>query len=348
MIEHQFYFSCPNNHISFSHQIEQASEACSICKIGPLTRIEPRTTASHSFFSDLDRCGRYSFYRHELQLRLNHENKEAMDAGTLWHVGMQTLHSSQHKEKTIQERLLLAIKEISKEAEKTKNFPMTKNDSKNRSLECLIENLYLYSKKYQFQLFEVLNSLDGKPLTEINFATLLDDSIIYRGIIDAVVNYQGKNYVVEYKSTSMLNSPMLEKYRIDSQITSYIGVAQELLGIKIDGAIVDILGLYGKVDPSRHLVRVFTTRTKKQLQDWKLQAIRKYQHFLWMRESKNWDQNTSACTMWNRTCEYLEPCLLWGTSIQKNILQSNYLIQERRELQERELRKDSAVLNFEE
>ena len=327
----QLLMMCPNNHFNQVHP--DAKESCGICGMSPLNKIPIRTTISHSFLSDLDRCSRYAYYRHLLSLRAIREEKTAMNAGTLWHMAMQAWHGE--KGGTPESRKKVATKTLLNGLELFPDFPLTREQSKNRSLENLVDNIGLYSSKYGLSPFNVLRDENDKPLTEINFAILLQNGteppVVCRGIIDAIVEYDGRNYTVEYKSTAMLNTPMMEKFRTDSQISTYIMAAREILGIPIYGAIVDIVGLFGKVDPSKHLVRIFTSRTEQQLEGWKNAAVRKYMKWEENKETGNWDQSTGACNMWNRVCEYMEPCLAWGTKGHKNILQSGYVVEVRRE-----------------
>lgn len=72
-------------------------------------------------------------------------------------------------------------------------------------------------------------------LTEITFVQPLADDVVMVGTIDALVEWNGRFYVLDWKTTGNMSSTWLKKFRMSTQITGYTYAAihqchKEVLG----------------------------------------------------------------------------------------------------------------------
>lgn len=129
---------------------------------------------------------------------------------------------------------------------------------------------------------------------------------------DAIVSWRRSIFLLEHK-TAAKNDPRDElKYEVDLQLTAYIYAVSKLLGIKVDGAVMNML-VKTKV-PQFSRFTVF--RSEEQLQLFEGQFVDMAREILWRRrrvrngENPNivWRQNTRECFRYGE-CQYRALCL---------------------------------------
>lgn len=129
-------------------------------------------------------------------------------------------------------------------------------------------------------------------LVEVGVAHPLTDDgdIVFCGRLDAGVDYTDSLYIVEHKSTGRVSPLWLRGWRLDSQPTGYIWLAEQHVAKPVTGVIINALE-FSRLPSSdkrctRHAVpyeecghlhatfdMVVVTRTPEQLAEWRKTAI---------------------------------------------------------------------------
>jgi len=111
-----------------------------------------------------------------------------------------------------------------------------------RTVENGLKLLGHYSKVYANEPFKVI----GTP--EQGFVFPLGD-ILWGGRMDLPVLWDNEVWIVEHKTCARLDSNFFKQFKMDSQVTSYIMGAEEYLGRKCSGCIINAL------EPWKELIR---------------------------------------------------------------------------------------------
>lgn len=96
-----------------------------------------------------------------------------------------------------------------------------------------IELLKQYFERYKKEPFSVLQS-------ELKFEVPLDSHTLV-GRTDAIINWDGRFKLLEHKTTSKLGQNYLNKFNLDSQLTSYIYGIRKALKIDIQEVVLNCL-----------------------------------------------------------------------------------------------------------
>ena len=325
-------FTCQNNHYVQQQLGEtEMQQDCTECGSPAIVIPQKDQQLSHSFVNDLDRCERYAYFRRFLHLHPKKEYTIAINAGSLWHIAMRAWHSTKGSKDT---RIDAAKSAVLSNIDQYPDFPYFPNDEKGysdvRSVDHLFHTLDLYVKHYgEFDDFSV-TELEGVRTNEIKSHTLIEvekKQIIHTSVIDQIgIMKDGQYCVVDFKSTRMLTQGSLAAHRMSHQFTGYLYAVRELTGIPVTRVIVDIIGWFKHVDPIKHFVRVFTTRTPQQIEDWKHQMVRRWERWEHLKSTEEWDQKTSSCGMWNQQCPYMGPCASWKGEMMHAMLRSDYKV----------------------
>ena len=127
------------------------------------------------------------------------------------------------------------------------------------------------------------------------------EPIEYGGIYDLLVEFSGHLYVVDHKSTSVLGPMYFNQFKPNNQMTGYVWAAQQMSSKKIDGAIINAIGVK-KTGPTV-FKREITSRSAEGIESWLKNlwhACCSIQHH---KLTGYWPLNTSACTQYGQ-CEY--------------------------------------------
>lgn len=137
-------------------------------------------------------------------------------------------------------------------------------------------------------------------LVEIGFTYPLADDVMFYGRYDGVVEEKasGQLYVMDHKTTGQLSSDWAETFRLSTQMTGYIWAAEQLMGKRITGAIINGIQIsklpdaiqnkdgsirkckdHGiPIDECRHShvkdTLAITQRTPEQIDTWKTQTLK--------------------------------------------------------------------------
>ena len=270
------------------------------------------------------RCPRYAFYRHELHLKRTSESSLALNAGTLWHTLMCSWYGSQSLGLSREERILSAMETMLAQA---KDMPdILSGDDPIRNPSHITEVFVAYTQKYgerdHFQVFID----DGEPYVEKGFSLeMWDGGPLFVGRVDGLVNWNGRLFVLEHKTTSRVTQAYMDKWRMDFQTPGYVYAIRELTGLPIVGTLINVAAWHKNIVPDKTFFRVPVTRNPGQMKMWKTQTIRWYQKYQEARESGEWDMNDGSCTMYNQVCPYMDICCATNPETQKTIIENNYI-----------------------
>ncbi len=127
------------------------------------------------------------------------------------------------------------------------------------------------------------------------------EPIEYGGIFDLLVEWSGKLYVLDHKTTTQFGSYYNYQWRPNNQITGYVWGAQQLSGRPVDGAIINITAWYKS--SATKFDRHITNREPVDVAHW-LENLRRVANIIHRaRLLGEFPQNTSACTLYG-LCEF--------------------------------------------
>jgi PD-(D/E)XK nuclease superfamily protein len=197
-----------------------------------------------------------------------------------------------------------------------------------RTKEKCVSVMIQYAKQYAHESWQVVGMPDN-PVVEIPFTldsgmylpcaecwNLADtdpyeplcrncnapkEPIEYGGIYDLLVEFGGNLYVVDHKSTSMMGSGYFNQFKPNNQMTGYIWAASQMSGKKVNGAIINAIGIY-KTGTTK-FEREITSRSPLAIEAWKLNVYHECVQIKQHERDGFWPMRTGACTQYG-LCEY--------------------------------------------
>jgi len=173
------------------------------------------------------------------------------------------------------------------------------------------EMLKVYHDKYLDQPFEVLG-------VEESFSLLLPNNISYTGRRDKRVKWQGAEWIIDHKTTSMLSATFLQTIKPNTQFDGYVWSARKE-GYNCVGVILDALlvakGIANASWRNNHecVARNVSYRDEEDLKQFEDRVISVSTDIATLENlaesHEEWRQNTDACTKWNSLCPYRKLCL---------------------------------------
>jgi hypothetical protein len=127
------------------------------------------------------------------------------------------------------------------------------------------------------------------------------EPLLYGGIFDGLVEFSGKLYVLEHKTTSQMGSRYFHQFRPNNQVSGYVWGAQKMSGSRVGGAIINAIGVY-KASATK-FERQITTRTDAEIDEWLENVYRSaamIQHCL---HHNYWPMFTGSCTQYG-LCDF--------------------------------------------
>lgn len=225
------------------------------------------------------------------------------------------------------------------------NLPIDDYRTKEKCLNTMVE----YSKNYPMETFKVIGMPDN-PVVEVAFTIetgmylpcdecwLLDsepfeplcencqkpkEPIEYGGIFDTLVEFSGQVFILEHKSTSVLGPSYFNQFKPNNQVTGYIWGASEMSGTKVNGAIINAIGIYkaGKTKFERHI----TTRNATAIEEWKRDVYAECLAIKSNERREHFSKRTSACTLYG-LCEFHSIHTLDHETERRKRLETDYVV----------------------
>lgn len=193
-----------------------------------------------------------------------------------------------------------------------------------------------YNTFYPSEPFTVLKSPEGKPFIEVPFACPLGEvevnslltirhpdgsikqenvgtvRIMWQGRIDMIVEYEGRTYIFDHKTTSMLGPTYFREFEMSSQFRGYTWAAQHLLNTPIAGAIINAIGVRRptKSGKSLEFERKTVTASPEVLAEWQLDTLHIITDFIEMVRRQHMPQHTRWCVGKYGLCQFFDVCTL--------------------------------------
>lgn len=166
---------------------------------------------------------------------------------------------------------------------------------------------------------------NGQAAVEHSFRLDADNGIILSGHLDRLVEYGGKPYIQDQKTTGTTITPrFFESFSPDTQMSLYSFAGRAIFDIAVKGVIID--GAQIAVGFSR-FERGFTFRSPDQLDEWYDNAM---SHILRAREATEeqyFPMNTSSCGNYGG-CEFRHICNK-APSVREQFLKGDFVRGER-------------------
>lgn len=133
-----------------------------------------------------------------------------------------------------------------------------------------------------------------------NCATELEP-IEYGGIFDGLIEFSNHVFILEHKSTSVLGGSYFNQFKPNNQVCGYIWAASQLSGKKVDGALINAIGVY-KAGATK-FERKMTSRSDVAIAEWKRSVQATCAEIKHHERTGLWPMRTQACTLYG-LCEF--------------------------------------------
>lgn len=233
--------------------------------------------------------------------------KTAADFGTAIHLALEHYYKNGMSDQSISEAINLFAESFSDKQDIT--------DEK-RTLAKGLDILSKYFTKYRHEPFNVIT-------TEVGGAMELGE-YLYTFRIDLATEWYSPRgvYGWDHKTTSSLGRLVVKP---NNQFTGYMAALSETYE-NLLGFMVNMIGVYktdktkdkstGKMIEREILVRTPTARTRKEIEDWKIETIHLIHEIENCQMKDVWPKHTNFCTAYSSKCMYLDLC----TSQDKDII----------------------------
>lgn len=141
------------------------------------------------------------------------------------------------------------------------------SDHNTKTRENLIRTIIWYIDQFgEDDSLHTIKLANGKPAVELSFRMEVDDGLMLCGHLDRFVDYGGKPYITDNKTTgSTISSRYWDQWSPDTQMSLYTYAGKAIFDIPVKGIIIDAAQI--AVGFSR-FERGFTFRDDAQLQEW--------------------------------------------------------------------------------
>lgn len=241
--------------------------------------------------------------------------------GSAYHDGLEAFERSVAKGADRHEALRVAIRSALKHV-------LPEEDTA-RTRETLIRALVWYEANYRNDMARPIILPNGKPAVELSFRVELpfsfshsDVPVIYCGHIDSLVDYQGRIFAMERKTTkTALSEHYWQRYVFSSQISGYVLAAEANFSVEVGGAIIDATQV--GVNFARFGRRV-AARVKAHQEEWLLDL-----HY-WLSQldaafaANRWPHNHESCGKYGG-CQFKSVCFA-NPSVRDVVLRDEFRI----------------------
>ncbi len=258
-------------------------------------------------------CPQYYYWRIEKKIEKARDKKTAADFGSSIHSALEHYYKNGMTDPSIVEGTRIFIEKFS---------PYQDDTDDKRTLAKGIEILLNYFERYRQEPFNVVT-------TEIGGAVELGP-YLYVSRIDLAVEWLSPKgiYGIDHKTTSSIKRTVAKPH---NQITGYCYTLSQTY-LNVLGFILNMIGVYKdeeeidktapKVPSSKTgkliyakkkrevLVRMPTTRTQVEIDQWKRETLHLISQIEQCREKGVWPKHSpNYCTAYRGLCQYLDLCL---------------------------------------
>lgn len=162
---------------------------------------------------------------------------------------------------------------------------------------------------------------DGKAAVEYTFALPVDDGLLFTGHIDRLVEYAGKPYVQDQKTTgATISSRYFEGYSPDTQMSMYTFAGKAIWNVPVHGVMIDAVQV--AVGFSR-FERGFTFRSDSQLNEWYDDTMYHIERARNAVKENRFPMNRTACGNYGG-CQFRQMCSK-SPEVRRQFLKASYV-----------------------
>lgn len=162
---------------------------------------------------------------------------------------------------------------------------------------------------------------NGKPAVEHSFRLEADNGIILSGHLDRMIEYGGKVYIQDQKTTgSTITGRFFDNFNPDSQMSLYTFAGKSIFGLPIKGVMID--GAQIAVGFTR-FERGFTFRTDDQLDEWYDNSMYHIEKARQATRDNHFPMNPASCGNYGG-CEFRHICSK-APSVREQFLKGDFV-----------------------
>lgn len=169
----------------------------------------------------------------------------------------------------------------------------------------LVRTIVWYLEHFKDDEAKTMILSNGEAGVEYSFKLPVDDGIVFAGHIDRMVEYAGKPYVQDQKTSGATISPRyFEGFNPDVQFSMYSFAGRMIFNIPVTGVMIDAAQI--AVGFSR-FERGFTFRSEPQLEEWYDESLKIIHNIRGMTKENYFPMNRTACGNYGG-CEFRDVC----------------------------------------
>jgi hypothetical protein len=207
-----------------------------------------------------------------------------------------------------------------------------------------------YNNHYPIEAFEVLQLPSGLPAIEVPFAVPLGEitvnspmwvrspkgevaekqvgtiKIIWTGKIDLIYRREGRIYIMDHKTTSMMGPNYFKEFDLSSQVYGYLWAAAKLLNQPIAGFIVNALAVRKQTKTGKRFEfeRYPIPGDDFLVAEWIEDTLHIISDFIEMAKRAYFPKHTKWCVGKYGLCPYIQVCQLPEHSKETILMSGNF------------------------
>jgi hypothetical protein len=195
------------------------------------------------------------------------------------------------------------------------------SDHNTKTRENLIRTIIWYLDQFKDDPCATVILSDGTAAVEHSFKLPIDNNYILCGHLDRLVDYSGKLYVQDQKTTgSTISGRFFEGFNPDTQMSLYTFAGKAIFNLPVKGVMID--GAQIAVGFTR-FERGFTFRDDGQLAEWYDNALYTIERARTAVHEQHFPMNPSSCGNYGG-CEFRGICGR-SPSVRKNFLAGEFI-----------------------
>lgn len=289
--------------------------------IHPLPLEEGVLCIDNSFLEWLTTCPRGCEYNRILK-RTSKGSKPSLDFGTAIHSALE------HRYKAFGTQPVIETDCYEQQGKILEKFfeenPPPEDDYRN--LNWALEVVRHYNTRYNIEPFNLLTDDEGKPLVELSFALPLFDyehptaglvPVYYTGRIDLPIVQDGRIYVMDHKTTSLMGQTFFDDLRVSPQQVGYAWAFEQLTQKKVNGFLINaIRSKQAPMKPKGGLDAWWEENFQRQREylyphsfpEWHYNTIALVEEFMWHHARGYFPQKKKWCVGKYGHCQYYQVC----------------------------------------
>lgn len=194
------------------------------------------------------------------------------------------------------------------------------SDHNTKTRENLIRTIIWYLDQFKDDPCKTVILSDGSAAVEHSFKLPVDNDIILCGHLDRLVDYSGKLYVQDQKTTgSTISGRFFDSFNPDTQMSLYTFAGKAIFNLPVKGVMID--GAQIAVGFTR-FERGFTFRDEGQLSEWYDNAMYTIERARTAVREDHFPMNPSSCGNYGG-CEFRHICAR-SPSVRSNFLAGDF------------------------